>query len=505
MAKRFLVPLNVLRSSSNPATGTEGDVYFNTTSQELRVYSEGIWKSIGYDISASVASIPYVDTQIDDIYDFIFDGLTTDDIQQGEYNFYFTNENILTVAGSAINAASANALNEAIIYTDTELSDLNIFSTIVTEPATQTITGDSNSDALTFIAGENISITAASASDSITINSTGNYTSVDSIRYPDYIVFDTTPETTSASVGTLAWDTGESNLSLQLTTNSNVGIGQELIVLVKNTEATTLNKGEVVRLNGASGQRPSVKRAYNTEDAGSALTIGIVNENIPAGGEGFVVTQGVVRNINTNGFNEGDILYLSSTPGQLTTVKPQAPNHYVFVAVVLKKNASSGRLYVKPQNGYELNEIHDVRITNIQNDDIIVYNSASSVWENSNRFSTLETLVSEIEQNNNELITTVVNTNSPTPVDTYSVGTATTVEYLLQIKQGTKYYSAKIIAVNNETVINHNIYGIITIGDPISGLSITTSISSGSCRLWVQISDGLTTNAEVKVLKTKIL
>ena len=505
MAKRFLVPLNVLRSSSNPATGTEGDVYFNTTSQELRVYSEGIWKSIGYDISASVASIPYVDTQIDDIYDFIFDGLTTDDIQQGEYNFYFTNENILTVAGSAINAASANALNEAIIYTDAELSNLNIFSTIVTEPATQTITGDSNSDALTFIAGENISITAASASDSITINSTGNYTSVDSISYPDYLVFDTTPENTSASTGTLAWDSGESGLSAQLNPNINVTLGQEIYSVVYNGEATQLNKGEVVMVSGAQGQKPRVIRAYNTSDAGSARTFGIVSENIASGAEGIVITQGIVKNINTNGFNEGDPLYLSATPGQLTTTKPQAPNHYVWVGVVIKKNSSSGRIYVKPQNGYELDEIHDVRITSIQNDDIIVYNSASSIWQNSNRFSTLETLVSEIEQNNNELITTVVNTNSPTPVDTYSIGTATTVEYLLQIKQGTKYYSAKIIAVNNETVINHNIYGIITIGDPISGLSITTSISSGSCRLWVQVSDGLTTNAEVKVLKTKIL
>jgi hypothetical protein len=265
------------------------------------------------------------------------------------------------------------------------------FLSIETSPATQTIVADSTTDTLTFIAGENISITAASASDSITINSTGNYSSVDSISYPDYIVFDTTPENTSASVGTLAWDSGESGLSAQLNSNINVTLGQEIYSVVYNGEATQLNKGEVVMISGAQGQKPRVIRAYNTSDAGSARTFGIVAENIESGAEGIVITQGIVKNINTNGFNEGDPLYLSATPGQLTTTKPQAPNHYVWVGVVVKKNSSSGRIYVKPQNGYELDEIHDVRITSIQNDDLIVYNSASSIWVNSPKQNIINT------------------------------------------------------------------------------------------------------------------
>ena len=334
--------------------------------------------------TAYASASAYTNTQIN--------ALTTTDIEEGT-RLYFTNQRALDATAGTIASASAYALSQAnsytnsassslVAYTDSEISALEVFSTIVTSPATQTVQGDSNSDSLTFVAGENISITAASATDSITINSTGNYTSVDSISYPDYIVFDTTPENTSASVSTLAWDSGESNLSVQLNANLNVGIGQEIIILANNGEATTLNKGEVVRLSGAQGQRPQVTRAYNTSDTGSALTIGIVAENITAGGEGFVVTQGIVKNINTNAFNEGDILYLSASAGVLTTVKPQAPNHYVFVGVVVKKNASSGRIYVKPQNGYELDELHNVRIVSEQNGDIIVWNSASTLWMN---------------------------------------------------------------------------------------------------------------------------
>jgi hypothetical protein len=144
-------------------------------------------------------------------------------------------------------------------------------------------------------------------------------------------------------------------------------------------------------VSGAQGQRPKVIRAYNTSDAGSARTFGIVAENIASGAEGFVVTQGIVKNIDTNSFNAGDPLYLSATPGQLTTTKPQAPNHYVWVGVVTKKNSSSGRIYVKPQNGYELDEIHDVRITSVADGDLIVWNSASSLWLNSPKQNIINT------------------------------------------------------------------------------------------------------------------
>ena len=266
MAKNFLTGLRLANLASDPVSGSEGELYYNTTSDKVRIYINGAWTDLVSAISASVI--------------------------------------------------------------------------------------------------------------------TGNLNNIDSVAYPDYIVFDTSPEGTSASVGTIAWDSGESGLSAQLNNNVNVTLGAEIIVLCNNGEATTLNKGEVVRLSGAQGQRPKVTRAYNTSDAGSALTFGIVAESIASGAEGFIVTQGIVKNIDTNSFNEGDILYLSATPGQVTTVKPQAPNHYVFVGVVTKKNASSGRIFVKPQNGYELDELHNVRIVSEQNGDIIVWNSASSLWLN---------------------------------------------------------------------------------------------------------------------------
>jgi hypothetical protein len=336
------------------------------------------------------------------------------------------------------------------------------FKNIVTSPSTEIVVADSGADTLNLIAGENISISANSSTDSITINSTGNYTSVDSIQYPDYIAFDTSPETTSASVGTISWDSSEGGPSVQLDANINVTLGQEIIALCYNGEATTLNKGEVVMVSGAQGQRPKVIRAYNTSDAGSARTFGIVAENIASGAEGFVVTQGIVKNINTNSFNAGDPLYLSATPGQLTTTKPQAPNHYVWVGVVTKKNSSSGRIYVKPQNGYELDEIHDVRITSIQNDDLIVYNSASSIWVNSPK------------QN----IITTASAAAAAYVDA-EISSLTTSD----IEEGSNLYYTDVRALNSASTAlvhgNHNNI-VASYNSASSQIILSASVSSGA-------------------------
>ena len=356
MAKRFLTPLNLSNLASDPATGSEGDLYFNTTNDVVKIYVNGEWTELQGGGGGSVIYSP-----------------EQPDINTLDVGTIWMDSNAEVSGGGGGGGGGPS------------------FRTISTSPSSQVITALTTTEDLKFVSGENISILANDSDNTVTINSTGNYSSVDSITYPDYIVFDTTPENTSASTSTLAWDDGEIGLSLQLNENINVTLGQEIIALVKNGEATTLNKGEVVMVNGASGQRPRVIRAYNTSDAGSARTFGIVVENIASGEEGFVVTQGIAKNINTNAYNEGDILYLSSTPGQVTTVKPQAPEHYVWVGVVTKKNASSGRIYVKPQNGYELDEIHDVRITSVQNDDLILWNSASSIWVNSPKQNIINT------------------------------------------------------------------------------------------------------------------
>jgi hypothetical protein len=154
---------------------------------------------------------------------------------------------------------------------------------------------------------------------------------------------------------------------------------------VTNAEAVTITKGQVVYIFGASGDRASVKLAKNTSDTFSSKTLGIVRADISAGQAGWITTQGQVSGINLGAYSPGDVLWLDSVPGGFTATKPQAPLHAVFVGVVERANAGNGLIYVKPQNGVELDELHDVRITSIANNDIIRYNSSLGYWENKNQ------------------------------------------------------------------------------------------------------------------------
>jgi hypothetical protein len=151
---------------------------------------------------------------------------------------------------------------------------------------------------------------------------------------------------------------------------------------VTNAEAVTITKGQVVYIFGAQGDRASVKLAKNTSDTFSSKTLGIVRADIAAGQAGWITTQGQVSGINLSAYNPGDILWLDSVAGGFTKNKPQAPKHSVFVGVVERANAGNGLIYVKPQNGVELDELHNVRIINETNNQILAYTASAQVWEN---------------------------------------------------------------------------------------------------------------------------
>ena len=96
-----------------------------------------------------------------------------------------------------------------------------------------------------------------------------------------------------------------------------------------------------------------------------------------------MVSFGYLSDVNTAAYTDGQQLYLSPTvAGGMTAVKPHAPNHLVYVAVVEYAHANHGKLFVKVQNGYELDEIHDVAISGLLNLDILQYDGSAGLWRN---------------------------------------------------------------------------------------------------------------------------
>jgi len=199
------------------------------------------------------------------------------------------------------------------------------------------------------------------------------------ISSPDFVQFDTGASVTNA-VGKLYWDDTQKTLSVGLTTDIGADIGQTLYAYVTNAEATTINKGQPVYMFSAQGDRMTVKLAYNTGDATSAKTVGVCAEDIAAGQTGLILCQGVQDGLNLGSYTAGDTLYLGATAGTLTATKPYAPNHLVYIGVVEKANNGNGRLYVRVQNGYEMDELHDVAAQNPSDGDVIQYVASTGLW-----------------------------------------------------------------------------------------------------------------------------
>ena len=161
------------------------------------------------------------------------------------------------------------------------------------------------------------------------------------------------------------------------------GAQELLTATVKNADSVAITKGQVVYLFGATGGFPSVKLANNTSDATSNKTFGVVSDtSIAPNGTGTVTCVGVVDGLNLGAYNDGDAVYLGATAGTFTATKPYAPNHLVFVGIIERANAGNGELYVRIQNGYELEELHNVQITTPPlAGSLLMYDATNSLWK----------------------------------------------------------------------------------------------------------------------------
>ena len=156
----------------------------------------------------------------------------------------------------------------------------------------------------------------------------------------------------------------------------------KLVMVVRNTSGATITKGTVVYINGASGNKPTIAKALANSDATSAQTLGLVQANISNNSNGNVVLVGSIIDINTSSFTEGQQLYLSgTTAGAYTSTKALAPTHLVYVGIVTRAHPTQGVVEVKIQNGYEMDELHDVSAQSPSNNDGLFYNTTTSLWE----------------------------------------------------------------------------------------------------------------------------
>ena len=154
-------------------------------------------------------------------------------------------------------------------------------------------------------------------------------------------------------------------------------------IIVRNSTGSTLTKGSVVYLSGATGNRPNAILSQANSETTSSKTIGIVISNITNNSDGYVAVSGTLHDLDTSAFADGVAVWLSPTvAGGMTTTVPSEPNHSVFIGYIARSHPSQGRLVIAIQNGYELNELHDVVAPSPANNDLLRFNSSLGYWQN---------------------------------------------------------------------------------------------------------------------------
>lgn len=261
-------------------------------------------------------------------------------------------------------------------------------------------------------AGQYINLNYNDSLDSLTIGVTGlqpsgNYANA----IHSHLSSDITDFITSVS-GLLPVKDISAGTGISITSNSGVytinstGSGiladqaSSIVTTVFNKTGSIIPKMTAVYINGGQGDLPTIALAIATGDITSAGTYGLTYESISNMSSGKAIVFGALNGLNTDQFNptaphgdvNGQVIYLSpSVSGGLTLNKPSAPNHIVTLGTIVRTHQNEGVIEVRVQNGFELEELHNVAISGVASGQFLQYNSASGLWvpSNSGNFTSL--------------------------------------------------------------------------------------------------------------------
>jgi len=197
----------------------------------------------------------------------------------------------------------------------------------------------------------------------------------------DYLQFNT-GATVTAAVGKIWWD-GGTTVNVGMTTNVTGHALEDQYYYIKASSAIT--KGEVVMFTGSVGASGVATGAPATGISDGSYIMGIAAEDIALNSFGLVQYEGTLRNVNTSGIGDGEVLwYNPAVTGGYTATKPSAPNVKVQVGAVINGNSSGGGvILVRVNAGSVLGGTDsNVQFGTLANNDLIRYNSTAGYWQN---------------------------------------------------------------------------------------------------------------------------
>lgn len=202
---------------------------------------------------------------------------------------------------------------------------------------------------------------------------------------PTYIDFDVNSTATPLR-GRLWYNSEDDTLNLGHDNGVVQQIGQEFFVPpCLNNSGAVIPNGSFVMTTGSQGDKITVAKAVTNGTVAPEYMLGVATHEVAIGTEfADIVTNGVVRDIDTSTWPVGTLLYPNpSVAGGLTATKPDAPAIRTPIAIVLRQHATTGRIYVRMVLASKLGDTDsNVKFTSLANEDLLVYDSATGLWKN---------------------------------------------------------------------------------------------------------------------------
>lgn len=219
----------------------------------------------------------------------------------------------------------------------------------------------------------------------------GTVTSVD-ISVPSAFALSGNPITTSGTIAITGAGTTAQYIDGTGALQTFPDSANSMITIGRNSTGSILYQGTVIYINGSTGNRPNFVKAQANAESTSAGTFGVITADIANNSDGYACTIGTLNNLDTRTtathpftdvtLADGDTIYLHPTiAGYVTNVKPHAPYHLVYVGKVVRTHPTLGTIVYRIQNGYEMDELHNVQAQSPALKDTLYYDTADSQWK----------------------------------------------------------------------------------------------------------------------------
>lgn len=234
---------------------------------------------------------------------------------------------------------------------------LGTYSSSGNSLARTTVLASSNAGSLTnFSSGiQNVWVDYP-AGKAIYTDASGNISNLaGGISTASYLDFSTSAAPTS-QIGRMFWNSAFNAPVVQMDSGVSLIEGQQQYYYVKASAAITI--GQVCMFTGAVGASGVLTAAPATGVTDGLVIMGLAAESIALNGFGYVQSFGILQNINTTAFTQGQILYFDPTvTGGMTATKPAMTGPQVVVASAVNINAGNGSVFIRPTYIPEISDI----------------------------------------------------------------------------------------------------------------------------------------------------